>query len=76
MTSFEATKEITFKLNNIHNLSVTQLTNAQAFGSVDDDNPVSELAFPIDHGINLYFEATTTTGHAVEQDFNIADSIP
>lgn len=73
-TSFAATKTISFKIHQIHDNAVVPLTSAQAFGEIVDNNEEEAAIKPIDHGINLYFEATTLNGHDEEQSFAIADS--
>jgi len=73
-TTFAATTEISFSLLQIHNNVLTSLTSAQAFGSVVDDNSTASSRVPIDHGINLYFEATTTNAHNINQTFSIANA--
>ena len=74
MTTFEATKQITFSLKMIHQQSISVLSNAQAFGSVVDTAGPPLGPYAYDHGINLYFEATTLSSHDEEQSFNIADA--
>ena len=72
-TVFAADDEVLFSLIQIHNNEPVALTSAQAFGEIVDDNSTSGDRIAIDHGINLYFEATTNAAHGTAE-INIADA--
>ena len=72
-TVLEANTAILFDLVQIHGNEIASLTVGQAFGDVVDDNSTSGDRLAIDHGINLYFEATTTAAHK-NAEINIANS--
>ena len=68
-----ATTEITFILKQIQNSLISTLTSGQAFGTVNNNADEPSTAV-YDHGMNLYFEAVTTTAQDGEQVVTIANS--
>ena len=69
-TTYEDTQTITLTLKQIEAGVVTNLTNAQAFGSDQDSQPVD-----IDHGVNIYleFEGLSSNNYATS-NFTIANA--
>ena len=71
ITTWEASKALTFGLYQIHNGNLDLLTIDQAFGvDVDDESTPNDSA----HGINLYFELTPCKSQDHDQTFTIANS--
>jgi len=69
ITDLTSTDTISFTLKQIQEGVVTNLVPGQAFGG-DTNTSTNDT----DHGVNLYFEFTTTANHDDDQSFNIANA--
>jgi len=78
---YDVGKQIKVSLFQIQKSVPSVLTNAQAFGAINNDES-SDPAIPgsgpspYDHGCNLYLEFTTDQSQDTTQSYNVADSVP
>ena len=78
---YDVGKVIKVSLYQIQKSVPSVLTNAQAFGGVNNDETGDPMIpgsgpQPYDHGCNIYLEFTTDQSQDTTQSYNVADSVP